>query len=238
MTDTAKLNLPLLAPAQAQKHVTVNEALARVDAAVQLSVLSRELAMPPVTAAEGDAWVVAPASVNDWAGRDGQVAVRQNGGWVFLQPRAGWRAFVADEGETLLHDGAGWAAGAVAVSAGGAAFAFHVREFDHPVAAGATSATAAELPANAVVFGVTARVVADIQGGLASWRLGVAGSDDRYGSGGGTGQGSFLRGITGSPLTYYAHTALLMTAEGGSFAGGGTVRFAVHYARLGLPRLV
>ncbi len=238
MTDTAKLGLPLLAPSQAQKHVTVNEALARIDAAAQLTVLSRVVATPPVTAAEGEAYVVAAASVNDWAGRDGQIAVRQNGGWIFLQPRAGWRAFVADEAETLLHDGQAWAAGAVAVSAGGAAFSVHVREFDHAVGAGASSATAAELPANAVVFGVTARVLSDIQGGLATWRLGVAGSDDRYGTGAGTGQGSFLRGITGTPLTYYAQTALLMTAEGGTFAGGGMVRLAIHYARLGLPRLV
>ena len=32
MTDTSQLGLPLLEPAQAQKHVTVNEALVRLDA--------------------------------------------------------------------------------------------------------------------------------------------------------------------------------------------------------------
>ncbi len=35
MTDTTRLGLPLLAPAQAQKHVTVNEALGRLDAVVR-----------------------------------------------------------------------------------------------------------------------------------------------------------------------------------------------------------
>ena len=35
MTDTANLLLPLLQAAQAQKHVTVNEALLRLDALVQ-----------------------------------------------------------------------------------------------------------------------------------------------------------------------------------------------------------
>ena len=36
MARTAQLDLPLVMPAQAQKHVTVNEALARLDAAAQL----------------------------------------------------------------------------------------------------------------------------------------------------------------------------------------------------------
>ena len=36
MARTAQLDLPLVAPSQAQKHVTVNEALARLDAVAQL----------------------------------------------------------------------------------------------------------------------------------------------------------------------------------------------------------
>jgi hypothetical protein len=89
-----------------------------------------------------------------------------------------------------------------------------------------------------VVFGVTGRVLADITGTLTSWRLGVSGSDDRYGSGIGTLAGSWLRGLTGTPLTYYAPTELLLTAEGGTFDGAGDVRLAVHYATIGLPRLI
>ncbi|MDH3262592.1 MAG: DUF2793 domain-containing protein, partial [Paracoccaceae bacterium] len=236
MTETAKLSLPLLAPSQAQKHVTVNEALGRLDAAVQLSVLSRAAAVPPAAAQDGDTHLVAPGGVNDWSGQDGRIAVRQNGGWVFLLPAAGWRAFVVDESVTLLHDGADWVEGAAAVSLGGAALAFGVHEFDHALSAGATSLTTPELPANAAVFGVTGRLLSDITGSLSSWRLGVLGSDDRYGSGIGTFEGSWLRGLTGTPLTYYAPTELLLTAEGGTFDGGGSVRLAVHYATIGLPR--
>lgn len=236
MTDTVRLSLPLLSPSQAQKHVTVNEALGRLDAAVQISVITRNLATPPLTPLEGDTYLVPVGAVNDWAGQAGAIASRQNGGWVFLQPAAGWRAFVVDESLTLLHDGTDWAAGAVAVAPGGASFGFFVREFDHAPAAGATSLTAAELPANAVVFGVTGRVLSDLTGSLTSWRAGVTGSDDRYGTGFGTAEGSFQRGLTGTPLTYYAATEILLTAEGGSFGGGGSIRFAVHYASLGLPR--
>ena len=236
MTDTAKLALPLLAPSQAQKHVTVNDALLRLDAAVQMTALSRSVSTPPGTVTDGALYLVPAGAVNAWAGQDGRIAVGQNGGWVFLDPRAGWRVWVDDEGEALLHDGTGWVL-ALAVSAGGAGFALRVHEFDHALTAGASSATTAEIPANAVVFGVSGRVLADIGGTLATWRLGVAGSDNRYGSGLGLLAGSFARGLTGSPLTYYSATGLLLTAEGGSFDGSGVVRLAIHYAQIGLPRL-
>ena len=43
-TETAHLGLPYLAAAQAQKHVTHNEALRLLDNVIQLSVLDRSLA--------------------------------------------------------------------------------------------------------------------------------------------------------------------------------------------------
>lgn len=238
MTETANLGLPLLSPSQAQKHVTVNEALGRIDAAAQLSVLSRSVSTPPGTAAEGDAYLVPVGAVNAWAGQAGRIAFYQNGGWVFLTPRAGWRGFVTTTSETLLFDGSDWAVNAVAVAPGGSALSFAVREFDHALGAGATSLTAAEIPDNTVVFGVTGRVLSDITGTLATFRVGVTGSDNRYGSGIGTAQGSWLRGLTGTPLAYYAPTELLLTAEGGTFGGAGTVRLAIHYGAIGLPSLV
>ncbi len=61
MTGTTHLDLPLLAAAQAQKHVTLNEALTRLDAVVQLSVRSRSIANPPASAGEGERWIVGAA---------------------------------------------------------------------------------------------------------------------------------------------------------------------------------
>ena len=238
MADTAKLNLPLLAPSQAQKHVTVNEALGRLDAAVQLSVLTRGDNTPPVTPVEGDVYLVAPGGVNAWAGQDGNVAVYQNGGWIFLVPRIGWLAYVVDEGVRIAFDGADWQDGAIAVAPGGSTFQLKINEFDFNVTAGASSSTGFEILPNTVVFGVTGRVIDDITGTLTTFRLGVGGSDDRYGSGLGTAQNSSLRGLTGTPLTYYPATELLLTADGGTFDGNGTVRMAVHYVELGLPKLV
>ncbi len=61
MDDTAQLGLPLLQPSQAQKHVTVNEAFARLDALTELVLASRTLATPPTLAAESTVYAVPPA---------------------------------------------------------------------------------------------------------------------------------------------------------------------------------
>jgi hypothetical protein len=238
MARTAQLELPLLAPSQAQKHVTVNEALARLDAVAQLRVASSTLSSPPAAADEGAGYLVAAGASGDWAGQAGRIAVRSNGGWVFLAPRAGWRAWDEARGGQLLHDGTGWVADAVVASANGAGTTWRVLEFDHVVVPGASNATAVAIPAQAQVVGVTGRVIAALTGaGLSAWRIGVAGSDNRYGSGLGIALNSYLAGLSGSPVTYYAATPLVLTAEGGSFASG-KIRLAVHCVGIEPPRPV
>jgi hypothetical protein len=237
MSRTAQLALPLVLPAQAQKHVTVNEALARLDAVAQLRVISSHVATPPAAAVDGAGYVVPAGATGAWAGKAGQVAVWCNGGWIFLVPKAGWRGWDEDAGGSCMFDGVRWVADAVAVSPGGAATAWRVLELEHAITAGATNPTAVPIPALAQVIGVTGRVTTAITGSLSGWRIGVAGSDDRYGAGLGTALNSYLLGLSGAPVTYYASTPLLLTAEGGSFAAG-VVRLAVHLVELVPPRAV
>ena len=62
MSDTTThLLLPYLLAAQAQKHVTHNEALRLLDGLVQLSVLDRDLTAPvrPTIPSDGDRYIVA-----------------------------------------------------------------------------------------------------------------------------------------------------------------------------------
>lgn len=113
MTDaTPILELPLLMPAQAQKHVTHNEALRLLDIIVQLAVLDRDRTAPPPSPAEGDRHIVAPGATGDWAGQDHRIAAWWGGSWAFVAPLAGWRAEVLAEDLALTFDGAGWADGA------------------------------------------------------------------------------------------------------------------------------
>lgn len=108
MTDsTARLGLPYILTGQAQKEVTHNEALNRLDAVVQLSVLDRTLTTPPTSPAEASVYLVATGASGSWQGKDGQVAIYYNG-WQFLVPREGWLAWSAAEDLLLRHTGSGW----------------------------------------------------------------------------------------------------------------------------------
>lgn len=236
MTTTQQLGLPLLQAAQAQKHVTVNEALARLDGLALLTLQSLSLATPPLVVPDGLAWSVPVGAVNAWSGQDGKLAIGRNGGWDFVAPRRGWRAFVLDEGGAAAFDGALWRVGLATLSPKNAGMGLRVVQVDHAVAAGLVSVTAAIIPANAVVVGVTARVVSALTGSLTAWSLGNPGAVGRYGSGLGLGQGAYARGVLGQPTAFYTPTPLQLDAVGGDFAGG-TVRLAVHLIELALPDL-
>jgi len=107
---TPHLGLPVLASAQAQKHVTHNEALHLLDTLVQLAVLDRDLNAPPLSPAQGQRWIVkpSPSPTGAWAGHGNQIAAWQDGAWLFSTPRPGWIAFVEDEAVLLMWSGSAW----------------------------------------------------------------------------------------------------------------------------------
>ena len=113
MSDqSARLGLPYLMPAQAQKHVTHNEALARLDLLVQLVVQAFEATEPPSLPLDGQIWALGPAPAGDWAGQAGQLAARVDGVWQFIAPQEGWRAarLTAAGAELRVFTAAGWVA--------------------------------------------------------------------------------------------------------------------------------
>ncbi len=105
---TPILSLPLILPAQAQKHVTHNEALLLLDVLAQLVVLDRTRTAPPVSPVEGDVHIVAASPTGDWAGQAGRLATWWQGGWTFLAPRDGWRAWDLALDEEVVFDGGQW----------------------------------------------------------------------------------------------------------------------------------
>lgn len=109
MSNTPNLNLPYLAAGQAQKHVSVNESLRRLDALVQIGVSTRAQAAPPVNPSEGQRLLLPAAPTGLFAGHAAKIAAYQDGGWQFFAPQAGWLVFVADESLLLVFNGAAWA---------------------------------------------------------------------------------------------------------------------------------
>ncbi|MEL6586203.1 MAG: DUF2793 domain-containing protein, partial [Pseudomonadota bacterium] len=102
------LSLPYIQAAQAQKHITHNEALRLLDVLVQPTVLAADLDTPPVDGQTGDRYLVPVGATSDWAGRDDHIAVREVSHWTFVAPQKGWQVRVLDTLSTLVFDGTAW----------------------------------------------------------------------------------------------------------------------------------
>ncbi|WP_369682868.1 DUF2793 domain-containing protein [Rhodopseudomonas palustris] len=108
MTATAHLGLPLIEAAQAQKHVTHNEALRILDAAIQIAVADRSRTTPPAAPAEGERHIVAAGAAGAWNGQAQAIATWQDGAWAFLAPKQGWCVWSVADDVLLVFDGARW----------------------------------------------------------------------------------------------------------------------------------
>ncbi|MGD1925839.1 MAG: DUF2793 domain-containing protein [Paracoccaceae bacterium] len=233
MSDTRNFAMPLLDAAQAQKHVTVNEAIVRADALAARQVQSRSESVPPATPADGSVYIVGASASDDWAEHDFDLALFLNGGWAFVAPWEGAHFWIVDEAVTANFIGGTWILERISNSTGGAYSFARVIEVDHELAAAPSSITPNVIPDKAIVLGVTGRVIQEITGAN-DWSLGVPGSVNRYGTGYGTGLGAFAHGVTGQPQAYFGATPIEITSNGPAFTGG-LVRLAVHLLELSPP---
>lgn len=236
MPNTLRFEMPLLDAAQAQKHVTINEALLRADILSARRVESRNLTAPPTSPMDGAAYIVGQSAIDEWSGEDGKIALSLNGGWEFVTPWSGLTLWVGDEHRYITSVSEAWLSGNIALSEGGAGTFGGIIEIDHALAAASVSVTPTVIPDKAIVLGVTGRVTQEITG-PDSWSLGVAGSPDRYGSEYGLTLGSFAHGVTGQPQAYFGASALQITANGADFSSG-SVRLALHYLSISAPMTV
>jgi hypothetical protein len=111
MSDaTPNITLPFLQSGQAQKHVTLNESLRKLDAVIQLAVVSASLAAEPASPDDGSVYLLpALPSGDHWSGfAAGSLAHYRDGAWVEITPREGWLVFVRDTDLMMVFDGAGW----------------------------------------------------------------------------------------------------------------------------------
>jgi hypothetical protein len=111
-----RLSLPLLYAAQAQKEVTHNEALAMLDIAVQASVMEAGRNNPPNDAVPGQCWIVGAVPVGAWLGHAGALAGWTGGGWRFVAPRDGMRAWDMQAGCWVVRVAGVWESGLARVA--------------------------------------------------------------------------------------------------------------------------
>lgn len=110
MSESTRLQLPYLAGGQAQKHITVNESLLRLDALVQLSVKSATTAAQPGSPSDGDIYLLPSGKTGAaWgAMANGALAYYRDGTWEELTPRHGWQAYAEDADALYARDAGVW----------------------------------------------------------------------------------------------------------------------------------
>ncbi|ALL12856.1 DUF2793 domain-containing protein [Caulobacter henricii] len=241
--STPRLGLPYVLAAQAQKHIPINESLARLDGLVQLAVESRVVAAQPVSPVGGGVWILpAGATGAAWSGQAAGTLMRfEAGAWEAISPAEGVLAWVKDENQLVAFDGAAWAplsasfkSLTAAASPGLANTRLEIRE-EETALVGATTSTAMVIPSRAIVLAVSTRTTVAVTG-AAAYSCGVAGDASKFGGSLGVARNSSNVGVIG-PTAFYSDTPVLLTAAGGSFTGG-KVRVAVHLLRFDTPAAV
>jgi hypothetical protein len=232
MTDTARLKLPVIEAAQAQKHVPHNEALTLLDAFVQLAVESRTVTAPPGSPLDGDCYIVPTGATADWSGWDSALALYSGGGWIRLAPPEGTRAYVKDVRHAAIFADGIWRDG-LALTAHGGSVTLRANEEEVALSgAFVETADAAFIPDRAIVLGVGARTTLAATGAT-SYKVGVAAEPDKFGDLLGIALGSTNIGVIG-PTAFYADTKVRVTANGSSFTGG-MVRLVVYFIAATAP---
>ncbi len=108
---TDRYRLPLLYAGQAQKEVTFNEALTRLDFLANPAVVAMAIDAPPVDPVVGQCWIVGVAPSGSWIGHAGELAGWTEGGWRFMAPSIGLSVWVMNEGWWARFDGEIWLEG-------------------------------------------------------------------------------------------------------------------------------
>lgn len=87
----------------------MNENLLRASVFAQLTVKSRTTGTPPGSPANGDIYIVpASGTTGVWVGKENQVAVRDNGAWVYYVVGEGFVAYVQSDDFLYNFNGTTW----------------------------------------------------------------------------------------------------------------------------------
>lgn len=234
MADTPNTKLTLLEGAQAQKHITANEAFTRIDALLTGAVLSRDNT-PPVSPGDGDRYLVGSSPTGDWAGQANAFAYYTNGGWGFVAAFEGLSVWDQASAVMRRYVGGAWTLGD-AGAVGGAGTRTGTL-FETVALTGAAVTTMTMIPERAMVLGVSTRVVTPLTG-ASNFDVGVAADDDRFGEQIGGNAGDVNQGGVTPYFNFTAEGVILTGRDsGGGVASftGGSVAVAIHLLYLDAP---
>ncbi|MBR9826169.1 MAG: DUF2793 domain-containing protein [Alphaproteobacteria bacterium] len=231
LQHSARLGLSLVMPDQAQKHVTVNESLLRLDGLVQPVAQSATRQDEPPDPGNGQAWIIpAGATGPHWSSFPETLLVQfRDGAWHGLPPQTGWQTYVCDEQAVRIFDAGKWRWAAqetrLSEGDGGSHTRSLIEEVEVSDLVGAEVVSALIIPDRAIILAVCA-VVTETITGPESFDLGIAGEASKFGGALSTSAGARNIGVIG-PQAFYADTPITLRANGGAFTSG-KVRLSLH----------
>lgn len=107
MATTTHLGITLVEQSQAQKEITVNAALVRIDALLNNGAKSRTIATPPGSPQAGDMYIVPASPAGAWSAQAGKLAYYDQT-WNFIAPNEGMTLWVNDEDALCSYNGTVW----------------------------------------------------------------------------------------------------------------------------------
>lgn len=108
MENSNNLSLPYIAPSQAQKHVTHNEAIRQLDTIVMLSIKSKTNSIAPNEPDEGDRYIISDTPQGEWIDKLDNIATWVDGAWTFITPKEGWLCWNETTKKIIVFSNANW----------------------------------------------------------------------------------------------------------------------------------
>ncbi len=102
------LDFPFLIPNQAQKEITVNTALEKIDAILNTGIKAIQSSAPS-NPSEGDVYIIsAPIFSSEWFNQENNIAYYSNAQWNFIIPQEGMSVFVIFDRSFYAYINSSW----------------------------------------------------------------------------------------------------------------------------------
>ncbi len=109
MTQTNRLKVSYLAPSQALKNITVNEAFQKLDHLTQINVTARDVEVEPINPKDGEAYILPfNATGQNWTAAEADTLAFYDQGWHITTPQEGFQVWVESEQSMLVFSGGNW----------------------------------------------------------------------------------------------------------------------------------
>lgn len=238
MSKTRRLGLPYIMQGQAQKEVTHNQALNKLDVFV-CPVIEAIIDEPPTTAKDGDIYIIGEQPADSFADHANKLAQYMSGSWTFYPPIEYMEVVILSEKQKFTFIEDKWMQlNSTNISSHKSNEANHnanknylkIEQWEEDLnLLGKVVTSKNIIPHHSMVIAVNVWVI-DAITGAPSFAVGVKEDPSRYGDKLSIAKDTTNIGMTYHPVTYYYDTPITIMPNQMEFTGG-VVRVSVQYLK-------